>query len=291
MGTSQSSTGPAGGVSLVPPWADEPEDLDDEPPQQGDESPETDQPDDVDDDTGGDSDGDGPEGGPPPDPQAPPRRFTSTRTNLSSFATTGDTTRMRRAVRDYVTTGYGGPATMGRRLARTAITAQALNNALAGTAPGVFDRTMLTGRSANEIMDAVAEAIAPPDGTQDTEAARESVRDALTDLLDRYPNADLLNLNDDERAFAIEGFTASEVYHRFMLDVGKHLQDNAADFARAMELAEQVRGYIRQVVEGAFRRLADSGGTLTGTAVRSVVRRSLDDTFNVFADYTDRSDT
>ena len=42
-------------------------------------------------------------------------------------------------------------------------------------------------KSANEIMDAVVDAVCPHDGTQDVESAREAVNEALTELLTDSP--------------------------------------------------------------------------------------------------------
>ena len=88
-----------------------------------------------------------------------------------------------------------------------------------------LDPGRLAGRSARDIMDAVVEAVRPVDGTQDAEASRQAVNEGLSDLLDRYPDADLLNLHEEQRLFVIERFIAQDVYNRFILDVGKAVQD------------------------------------------------------------------
>lgn len=80
---------------------------------------------------------------------------------------------------------------------------------------------MLAGRSAKEVIDAVVEAVRPADGTQDAEASRAAINDALSELLTIFPDADLLNLNDEQRQLAIQRFVAIDVYRRFALDLGK----------------------------------------------------------------------
>ncbi|WP_241496191.1 hypothetical protein [Pseudomonas syringae] len=74
-------------------------------------------------------------------------------------------------------------------------------------------------------MDALVEAVRPVDGTQDAEAERASIRGSLSDVLVKYPNADLLNLAPQEREYAIERFTAMDVFHRYELDLGKTVQE------------------------------------------------------------------
>ena len=48
-------------------------------------------------------------------------------------------------------------------------------------------------------MDAIVEAVRPADGTQDAEANRAAIKDALSELLTMFPDADLLNLTEDQR--------------------------------------------------------------------------------------------
>lgn len=107
MGTSQSSTGPGAGVALVPPWADD-------VPQDNPLDPSADN-------TPDEPDQNRPQ-------EAPPARFRDTRRSLGSYARNGDSRDLRRALGHYVRSGYGGTATMTRRLGGTAATAGRLGS-------------------------------------------------------------------------------------------------------------------------------------------------------------------
>ena len=61
-------------------------------------------------------------------------------------------------------------------------------------------------------MDAVVEAVRPADGTQDAEAGARQSRMRLSELLTRFPEADLLNLTEDQRASPSRRFVAIDVY-------------------------------------------------------------------------------
>src|ERR1043165_6424317 len=148
-------------------------------------------------------------------PGAPPGRFGDARRSLGAYARGGDRDDLCRSLGHYVRTGYGGARTATRRLGGTATTAAALGSALAtlasggpGTGATALDPAALTGRSADDVMTAVVDAVRPIDGTLDAEASRASIRDALSELLTRFPEADLLHLSDAERMFAIERFAA-----------------------------------------------------------------------------------
>lgn len=284
MGTSQSSDGPGSGVPMVPPWT---------PAAPKDPAP-----------PGGEPDalpGDAPPGGdqaappaaqPPgaqPSPIAPEGRFGGVRSSLGSFARSGGSRDLRRSLGHYVRSGYGGSNTATRRFGGTAETAGSFGHTLYTTASGdpgtPVDAAALAGRSTEEIANAIIEAVRPIDGTQDAEAERAAMYDAMSDLLTEYPDADLLKLSDAEREFVIEKFTAIDVARRFELDVGKHLLEKAPTATVALARLKQIRSYIKETVAASFRKLRDQGRTLTAGRIARVVQAALRDTFEVFEGY------
>ncbi|MFK3889219.1 Qat anti-phage system associated protein QatB [Sphingomonas sp. NPDC079357] len=214
--------------------------------------------------------------------------------SLGDYAGSGDTGAMRRGFGHYARSGYGGSRMAARRMGGTASTAGALGGALAGLAAGQpaapgssLDPALLAGRSADEIMDAVVEAVRPVDGTQDAEASRAAIRDALSELLTRFPDADLLNLTPEQREFAIERFTAHDVFRRFDLDVGQTIREKAPSATTALSRLKQARDYVKETVSAAFRKLREAGRTLTAGRISEVVREALRETFEVFEGYAE----
>lgn len=283
MGTSQSSKGPGSGVPMVPSWVDDP------PP----EAPDGDDPSPADGDDGEEEDNGQPSPR-PPSPIAPARRWLGVRRSLGNYGKTGDRSAMERGLGRYVRDGYGGTRTASRRMAGTASTAGALGNALdvlSGTQPpepgGAIDPALLGGRSIDEIMDAVVEAVRPVDGTQDAEASRAAIKDALAEMLTRFPDADLMGLTSEQREFAIERFAAHDVFRRFDLDVGQCIRDNAPNATTGLARLRQTRDYIKETVSAAFRALRDAGKTLTSGRISVVVREALQEAFDVFEGYAE----
>jgi hypothetical protein len=285
MGTSQSSKGSPSGVPMVPPWVPEillPPELPDGEAHEGDTDDSVEQ------------------GGLPssepqqPVPVAPAGRFGSARYSLGQYARGGDRSSMRRGVGRYVQVGYGGSRTATRRFAGTTRTADALHSALSGgtanpyTMPGSqLDPALMTGRSADEVMDAVVEAVRPVDGTQDTEASRAAIKDALADVLTRFPDADLLNLDENQREFAIERYVAADVFRRFDLDLGKTIRDRAQSAVAGLGRLKEVREYIRETVAASFRKLRGAGQRFVAGLITRVVQSALRETFQVFEGYAE----
>lgn len=278
MGTSASSPGAPPGVPLVPPW------VPDVVPADGTDASDADAAD--------QQPGPAPPAATQPVPLAPAGRFGPARISLGRYARSGSANDMRRGVGHYVGKGLGGAGSASRRMAGTARTAGALYGALASTtagqpaAPGSpYDPALLAGRTASEIMDALVEAVRPADGTQDAEAGRAAIKNALSELLNRFPDADLLNLSEDQRLFAIERYVALDIYHRFRLDVGQAIQDKAPSAETGLARLKEVRDYIKETVSAACKRLRAAGQALNARRVAQMVSQALREAFQVFEDY------
>jgi len=281
MGMSASSRGAPSGVPLVPPWVPEAGPADGENGGDGDAADQQ------------TADAQPATAAPQqPVPIAPVGRFGPSRISLGRYARSGSSDDMRHGLGHYVGKGLGGAGTAARRFGGTASTAGTLYGALSSATSGQaaalgspFDPALLAGRTAGEIMDALVEAVRPIDGTQDTEASRQAIRDALSELLNRFPEADLLNLSEDQRIFAIERYVAVDVYNRFRLDVGKAIQDRAPGIAAALARFKEVKDYIKQTVSAAVRQVRTVGQALNAWRITQMVRQALRETFRVFEDY------
>lgn len=303
MGTSQNNDPPGKGLPYVPPWTPplpplpppvppvppKPPEPPEDPRDDGPPEPDKDETED------GNDQPENPRQVPQaPPPLAPPARFKGARRGLGDFANSGNRNSLRKSLREYVRHGYGGSKTTTARFGGTASIAGVFGSALESVAdgsqqagPGVLDRALLQGRSASEVMDALVEAVRPIDGTQDAEAERASIRGSLSDVLVRYPNADLLNLSAEQRAFAIERFTAIDVFHRYELDMCKTIQEKAPSASVAMRRLKEIKDYIKECVSASFRKIAKAKTPLTTGRISQVVTQALQDTFEVFEGYVE----
>ena len=268
---------------MVPPWVPD-------PPFNGDaDQSDADQ---ADDNAGA---GEAQQPAPPPRhpaPIAPRGRFGPARRNIGDFGRTGSTDDMRRGVGHYVRKGLGGGGTAAARFGGTAQTAGTLYDALSVLSSGQsaapdspLDPALLQGRSADEVMDAVVEAVRPVDGSQDAEASRYAINDALSDVLARFPDADLLSLSEEQRLFAIERYISLDVFERFDLDVGKHLRANAPSVAAELSRFREVKTYIRETVAASFRQSLSASVPLDARRISDIVRSALQEAFEVFEGY------
>jgi hypothetical protein len=297
MGTSQSSKGPPGGVPMVPPWVPDavpaaapPADSASAPPA----DTQGDQPDTAPPAPAAAPAATNPAAAPAVSPIAPAARFRGARRSLGTFARSGDAADMHRGLGHYVRGGYGGARTATSRFGWTATTAGGLYSALSSAAAGqaaapgsALDPVLLSGRSARQVIDVVVEAVRPADGTQDAEANRAAIRDSLSELLTKFADADLLNLNPEQREFVIERFVAIDVYRRFALDLGKTIQDKAPSAATGLSRLKQIKDYVKETIAASFRKLREAGQRISAGRVKDIVRAALRDALEVFEGYAE----
>ena len=276
MGTSASSSGPGKGVPLVPPWVPEPE-IDPEIEPEGEQNPEIDEP-----------------VVPQPTPPqiAPAGRFRGARINLGQFADSGSQGGLRRGLGHYVRSGLGGSGNASRRMASTARNAGALYGVLralgSGAPPQVdlgIDPAGLAGLPAREIVDRIAEALSPSDGTLDAEASRTSISWAMCEFMRREPGADLLALTLEQIFLTMVLYIGADICSRIELDVGKTILEKAPNPATAVERVQEMKRYVRQVVITRFRRRSEDAGPLTQREASRLASRIIQDTFEVFESY------
>jgi len=262
---------------MVPPWVPDPE---------VDESPDNDP--NADDQDSNEQDSDKPIE--KESPIAPRGRFGPTRTSLGEYGSSGDSDSLRRGVGRYIGGGLGGSGTAVRRFGGTAANANALYGALGGASSGSsveVDRALLAGKSARQIIDTVIETVCPVDGSQDTESSRNAINDALTELVKRHPDADILELSEEQREFVVESYVSMDVYRRFVLDVGNAIREKAPNATTALSRLKQAREYIREHIVASFQKLRVKGKRLSGNRVSRVVSQALQEAFEVFAGYAE----
>jgi len=280
MGTSQSSKGPGAKVPLVPVWV----------PSTG---------------SLGDGAGEGVSGegaleeetlNPPLNVEGPEqiltpeRGFSSAKRSLGKFAVTGDSSKMRQSLGHYVHTSYKGSNNAVNRHGGSIKNAISLYDVLSSATPTSIDSSSgsidVEGKSAREILNSIVEVVRPVDGTQDSEASRASVANALSELLERFPDADLLKLTQEERVFAVERYLTEDIFCRFNLDLGNVILEKALNPTEALSRLKEIRDYIRETVSASFRPHFSSGNQVTSSSIGRIIKSALKQTFEIFESYT-----
>lgn len=276
MGTSTSSTGPASGISMDPPWIDDiisginvTTDLCSSSEQENKipiEQASTES----------------------SIVLAPIARFGTARKNLSKFAISGSQDSFKKAVGHYSKKGMGGASNVAKRMRASTSSVSGLvsflrdvkNNIL----PDIKDwaqNLMSKSPSANEVIDAIIDRVTNEGGIIDEESIKDSMAHAMSDLLEQNPDIELLNLGDDESWDLIEGFLAYEASNRLQLDIGQLLERKLTP-PEMVQRVDEMRDYLKSEISAQLQQYKSSDKHPDISKLNAVIHLALESTFIVF---------
>ena len=276
MGTSTSSSGPASGISMDPPWIDDiisginvTTDLCSSSEQENKipiEQASTES----------------------SIVLAPIARFGTARKNLSKFAISGSHDSFKKAVGHYSKKGMGGASNVAKRMRASTNSISGLvsflrdikNNIL----PDVKDwvqNLLSKSPSANDVIDAIIDRVTNEGGIIDEESIKNSMAHAMSDLLEQNPNIELLNLGDDESWDLIEGFLAYEASNRLQLDIGQLLERKLTP-PEMVQRVDEMRDYLKSEISAQLQQYKSSDKHPDISKLNAVIHLALETTFVVF---------
>lgn len=281
MGTSSSYGGPTGTSALLPPWAqpngDVPDGSDGDPNQ-------------PDDNGAGQTNGDSPKPAEPPTPIH--TNFRSAKGSMTRFAGSGDGRAARRAARAYVRSrggarGAATAATAGRAATgRLAGFLANVVNAGAETATRMVGLARIIGENADTAFAAIANALAPSGATLEEAAARKAVNEALCILYTKYDLEDgdlgkLDALDADTVAEALRASVVGYVYHRWLEELGRRIEQRAVTPHEAVQLEKQIRDLVTEAVKLDFSTVDPLNVDWNGAEGRRIVERIYQEAYAV----------
>lgn len=112
----------------------------------------------------------------------------------------------------------------------------------------------MLGRDVDQVLTAIANALAPEGATQEEAVARQAVNDTLSYLYERYGLAggDLTKLDAMDRAGVADALAVSVtayIYHRWVQELGRKIEEHAFSAEEAVRLERDVRAFISETVQ------------------------------------------
>ncbi len=278
MGTSGSSNGPNPRTPLVPSW------LDDAPPaapMHGDGAPL-------------------PNGNqpatpaqshplPPIPPAPPPGRFTTSRRNFSAFAGSNGTDgrALRRAIRDYVSSGTRGSGNATRRMGASRATGRGVLGVLRDFQREGVNATLtrlnlrdLVGRPFEDVFIGLTDVICGDGGSIDEGIAREAWLETVGEL-DGLEVTDPAALSPEQMRDIFLAFIAHSVVGRLLQDIGANGFKFAADLAGIATFDVQLKSYIRRSVRDSFSGDLATLATLSDQQIHTIVDQTYQEAWDL----------
>lgn len=291
MGTSGSSRGSGSNTSLVPTWLDEPP----EGPLPG--GGDGDQ-----DDGGGDGDhGNDVDGQvnaiPAPAIQPPPEpaRFQTARRNFSSFAGSGGADRgaLRRAVRDYVSSGTRGGVNAARRMGASRAAGSNVLGVFRGIQRDGVDATLrrlnlgnLVGRTPEDVFLGLTDVICADGGSIDEGIARDAWLETVAEL-DALGIVDVGALTAQQMQELFLAFITHSIETRLFQEIGSNGLRMAADLDDIQDFETQLRDYIRRSVRDSFSGDMNHLNGLVDRQIRDMVDQTYREAWDLLVIWGD----
>jgi hypothetical protein len=220
---------------------------------------------------------------------APPRRFGNARRHLGEYASSGDRGSLKKALGSYSRKGMGGASKVASRM-RTATSAGAgLFNFLQGVRDSVDTKVrdwvnQLTSKnlSAYEVADEIIDQVISTGGSLEEESCRDSMAQAMSDLLTIDPDVDLLNMNNDSIWTVMELFMANEAFNRLNLDIGQLFESERYSPREAVSRMNDMRDYLKSEISAQIQELRKDTSNPTKAEMNSLLQSAIKITFEVF---------
>lgn len=278
MGTSSSSSGPGGGVPFDPPWLNS-----------------------VASEIGSSLEQISGEPSPPdenlqqaepitqPVELAPLRRFGNARLYLGKYISSGDRGALKKALGSYSRKGMGGASNVASRMRTSTSAGAGLYNFLKGVRDSTDARVrdwvnQLTSRnlSAYEVADEIIDQVISSGGSLEEESCRDSMAQAMSDLLTIDPDVDLLNMDNDSIWTVMELFMANEAFNRLNLDIGQLFESDRYSPREAVSRMNEIRDYLKSEISAQIQELRRDSSNPTKAEMNTLLQSAIKITFEVF---------
>ncbi|MGJ4747306.1 hypothetical protein ACQV5M_13180 [Leptospira sp. SA-E8] len=250
MGTSQSSKGPTSGTPLVPPWADDRN------------------------------------RSPLPVP-AEAARFRSFRKAISTFASSGNTTKLRQAIGHYARTASGGSAIAARRMGSVTQAGGALFSALKGSSDTSSEVTInideLSGLPCEAAISSITNALLTEDG--DSDKIRIAMNHALSEALDGVEIFDVKHITDEVIINTMINYLSECIFLHIVSEAGKSW--NYSDsVSQAIKAEIDLRELVKVIVDKHLaQKFSGNIQSLTNTQIVKIQRQAVIDVWKEWESY------
>ena len=278
MGTSSSSSGPGSGVPFDPPWLSSVaseigsplEQISGEPAQAEQNLQQT---------------------GPAAQPVeiAPPRRFGNARRHLGEYASSGDRGSLKKALGNYSRKGMGGASNVASRMRASTSAGAGLFDFLQGVRDSSdtevrdwVNQLTLKNLSAHEVADEIIVQVIQTGGSLEEESCRDSMAQAISDLLTIDPGVDLLNMGNDSIWTVMELFMANEAFNRLSLDIGQLFESDRYSPKEAVSRMNDIRDYLKSKISTQIQELRKDTSNPTKAEMNNLLQSAIKITFEVF---------
>lgn len=266
MGTSSSSSGPGKGVSFDPPWLNTAVDA---------------------------------VGVAPSDVQveiletssaiAGGARFGDARKCLNAYVKSGGRGTLKKSLRNYVRRGLGGSARAAARMrlatavgARTFSLLRALGDQQRSDFKELITNLLTSEHTLNDVVSEIVNHVIKIGGGTEEELCRESMAEALSEMLQDKPDAELMNLPETDLWWLMELFVVKVILRQVFFDIGQIFERDVIDPTDRLDRIDEIEGFVRSVVSSQMQDVRTGQSCGSQKDVCAIINKAVQLTFEVF---------
>ena len=136
--------------------------------------------------------------------------------------------------------------------------------------------------SAYEVADEIVDQVISVGGSLEEESCRDSMAQAMSELLAINPDIDLVNMDNDSIWTVMELFVANEAFNRINLDIGQLFESEKYTPMETVSRMNEMREYLKAEISAQIQELRADTTNPTKNEINNLLQTAIQITFEVF---------
>jgi deoxyhypusine synthase len=136
--------------------------------------------------------------------------------------------------------------------------------------------------SAYEIADRIIDQVISSGGSLEEESCKDSMAQAMSELLTINPDVDLMNMDNDCIWTVIELFMANEAFNRLDLDIGQLFESAKYSPYEAVSRMNDMREYLKSEISAQIQAMRINTSNPSKEEMNNLLQSALRLTFEIF---------
>jgi len=136
--------------------------------------------------------------------------------------------------------------------------------------------------SVQDVIDEVIGQLTTSGGSLEEESCKDSMAQAMVELMENQPNVDLLSMSDGDIWSLVELFLAQEACNRLQLDIGQLFESSRLNPREVVARMNEMRDYLKAEISAQMRTMRQENPNPSPGQLESTMQQALQSTFAVY---------
>ncbi|WP_341827087.1 Qat anti-phage system associated protein QatB [Burkholderia pseudomallei] len=136
--------------------------------------------------------------------------------------------------------------------------------------------------SVQDVINEVIGQLTTSGGSLEEESCKDSMAQAMAELMENQPNVDLLSMSDGDIWSLVELFLAQEACNRLQLDIGQIFESSRLNPREVVARMNEMRDYLKAEISAQMRTMRQGNPNPSPGQLESTMQQALHSTFAVY---------